>query len=343
MLNERNMERGDMKVDILAAPETAGSVLYGLFDTLLLPGTAWPRIVLGEPLIDVRIVSRTTEPYTCRSGVPITPKLSLVEAQDADIVCIPNMTIPIDQCPYGWFAEEVAWLKSRFAAGAIIASVCSGSILLAEAGLLKGREATGHWSLGEMFHEYYPDIRFRPERILSFAGEGDRLIMAGGMSSWQDLVLYLITRFLGAEHAVQASKVYVISDHTEGQLPYAALSRRVRSDDPLVGQCQDWLSDHYAEARVVTRMQDLSGLPRRTFSRRFRAATGYAPSEFVQALRIEEAKQMLETTVASIDEISEAVGYRDERAFRRVFRKRTGISPSAYRKRFNHARFSSAR
>lgn len=335
-----------MKVDILAARETAGSILYGLYDTLLLPGAAWPRIVLGQPgdpLIDVRIVSRTTEPFTCRSGVPVSPSLSLDEAQDADIVCIPNMTVPVDQCPYGWFSEEVAWLNSRFAAGAIVATVCSGSILLAEAGLLEGREATGHWAFGQMFREYYPAVRFRPERILCFAGDGDRLIMAGGMSSWQDLALYLITRFLGAEYAVQASKIYIISDHTEGQLPYAALSRRVRSDDPLIGQCQDWLSDHYAKPNVVTHMQDMSGLPRRTFSRRFRAATGYAPLEYVQALRIEEAKQLLETTVAPIDEISEAVGYRDERAFRRVFRKRVGISPSAYRKRFNHTRFSSAR
>jgi transcriptional regulator GlxA family with amidase domain len=335
-----------MKVDILAAPETAGSILYGLYDTLLLPGNAWPRIVLGqpgEPLIDVRIVSRTTEPFTCRSGVPVTPSLSLDEAQEADVICIPNMTVPADQCPYGWFPEEVAWLKSRFAAGAIVATVCSGSILLAEAGLLEGREASGHWAFGEMFREYYPDVRYRPERILSFAGEGDRLIMAGGMSSWQDLVLYLITRFLGVEHAVQASKIYVISDHTEGQLPYAALSRRVCSDDPNIRRCQDWLSDHYAEASAVIRMQELSGLPRRTFSRRFRGATGYAPLEYVQALRIEEAKQMLEEGCLSIDEVSETVGYRDERAFRRVFRKRVGISPSAYRKRFNHARFSKAR
>ena len=88
-------------------------------------------------------------------------------------------------------------------------------------------------------------------------------------------------------------------------------------------------------------MQELSGLSRRTFSRRFRAATGFSPIEYVQALRAEEAKQLLETTVAPIDEIAEEIGYHDERAFRRVFRKRTGLSPSAYRKRFHHSRFTS--
>jgi transcriptional regulator GlxA family with amidase domain len=335
-----------MKVDILAAPETAGSILYGLFDTLMLPGTAWPRVVLGEagaPLINARIVARTSAPFSCRGGVPVTPAATLSDAEDADVICVPNMTVPLDQSPYGWFPDEVAWLKSCYRNGATIATVCSGALLLAEAGLLDGEEATAHWSYAQTFKQYYPDVRFRPERILTFGGEGDRLIMAGGMSSWQDLALYLITRYLGPEHAVQTAKFYVISDHTEGQLPYAALSRRIRNDDPVIGNCQVWLNDHYAEANAVSRMQTKSGLPRRTFSRRFRNATGYAPVEYLQALRIEEAKQTLETTDLSVHEIAEAVGYLDERAFRRTFRKLTGLSPSAYRKRFKHSRFGSAR
>ena len=332
-----------LRVDILAAPETAGSILYGLYDILMLPGIAWPRAVLGEPgdpLFEVRIVARTKDPFECRNGVPVSPDAVLDEANQADVVCVPNMTVPINQSPHGWFAEEVAWIKARYEAGATIATVCSGALLLAEAGLLDGEEATAHWAYEKMIRDFYPAVKFCPERILTFAGEGDRMVLAGGMSSWQDLALYLITRFLGAEHAVQVAKFYVIADHTEGQLPYAALSRRIQPDDQAIGDCQAWLRDNYAAPNAVTRMQELSGLSRRTFSRRFRAATGYSPIEYVQALRAEEAKQLLETTVAPIEEIAEEIGYHDERAFRRVFRKRTGLSPSAYRKRFHHSRFT---
>lgn len=333
-----------LKVDILAAPESAGSILYGLYDILMLPGVAWPRVVLGEPgdpLIRVRIVARSTAPFPCRGGVPITPHVALSEATDADVICIPNMTVPVDQCPYGWFAEEVSWLESRYREGATIATVCSGALLLAEAGLLGGEEATAHWAYEKTFRDYYPDVKFCPERILTFAGDEDRLVLAGGMSSWQDLALYLVTRFLGPEHAVQASKFYVISDHTEGQLPYAAMSRRIQVEDQTINKCQMWLRDNYAAPNTASRMQELSGFSRRTFSRRFRTATGYTPTDYVQAVRTEEAKQLLETTMSSIEEVAEEVGYSDERAFRRVFRKRTGISPSAYRKRFHYSRFGS--
>jgi transcriptional regulator GlxA family with amidase domain len=332
-----------VKVDILAAPETASSILYGLYDILLLPGAAWPRVIRGEPgesLFDVRVVARTTEQFRCRSGAPVAPHCDLATANDAEVICIPNMTVPVGECPYGWFEEEVAWLKSRYDDGVTIATVCSGALILAETGLLSGEEATAHWAYEDTFRKFYPEIRFCPERILTFAGEGDRLVLAGGMSSWQDLALYLITRFLGPEHAVQASKFYVISDHTEGQLPYAALSQRIQADDQAIHQSQIWLRDNYGDPEAVLRMQEVSGLPRRSFSRRFRAATGFSPNEYVQAVRAEEAKNLLESSMVPTDDVAMAVGYQDERAFRRVFRKRTGLSPSAYRKRFHHSRFS---
>lgn len=332
-----------IRIDILAAPETASSILYGLYDILLLPGAAWPRVIQGqpgEPLFDVRIVARSTDVFRCRSGVPVAPHCDLSAASDAEVVCVPNMTVPLGECPYGWFKEEVAWLKGRYEGGATVATVCSGALLLAEAGLLAGAEATAHWSYEDTFRRFYPDINFRPERILTFAGDADRLVLSGGMSSWQDLALYLITRFLGPEHAVQAAKFYVISDHTEGQLPYAALSQRIQTDDQAINRCQSWLRDNYQRPEAVRFMQEMSGLSVRTFSRRFRAATGFAPHEYVQAVRAEEAKRLLESSLTSTEDVAMAVGYQDERAFRRVFRKRTGLSPSAYRKRFHHSRFS---
>ncbi|MEQ9639063.1 MAG: helix-turn-helix domain-containing protein [Alphaproteobacteria bacterium] len=330
-----------LQVDILAAPETASSILYGLYDVMSLPGSAWPRVVRtdpGSPLVNPRIVARDGNPFSCRGGVPVAPQATLDEADDATVICVPNMTIPIEGDPRGKFPDEVAWLRARYEAGATIATTCSGSILLAEAGLLEDADATAHWAYRDMYRRYYPRTRFRPERTLCFAGEGDRLILTGGMASWQDLALYLIGRFVGPEHAAQAARFYIIGDRTHGQLPFAALPKRPLHDDETIQACQFWVADSYADSDAVAKMQSMSGLPARTFGRRFKAATGFTPLEYVQAVRIEEAKQMLETGAASIDAVAAEAGYQDARAFRRLFRRRTGVSPADYRRRFRYAR-----
>jgi transcriptional regulator GlxA family with amidase domain len=339
-------QRRRVKIDILAAPDSVGSVIYGLYDTLSMPGVSWPRIVtgeLGEPLSEIRIVAAGETAFACRGGVPVTPHAPLSRADDADLICVPSMSLPVDQPPYGCFPQEVAWLRERFSRGTTIATVCSGAILIAEAGLLNGCEATAHWAYADMFRRYYPQIKFRPERILTFAGEGNRLILAGGLAAWQDLAVHIIAKFFGIEHAAQIAKIYVFSDHAQGQLPYAAMSRRIQKDDPAIAECQVWIAENYAASNPVTQALQLSGLPQRTFNRRFETATGYRPMEYVHAVRIEEAKQLLETTNKPIDDIAHEVGYQDLRPFSRLFSRKAGLSPASYRKRFGYRTLLNAR
>jgi len=335
-----------LRIDLLAAPETSGSILYGLYDTLMMPGTAWERAVHGRagvPLADVRIVARSRESFECGGRIPVSPNTALEDAGNADVVCVPNMLIPAHASPVGWLPDEVAWIRERYEGGAMIAAVCSGAILLAEAGILDGFEATSHWAYEHMFRKYYPRVVFRPERTLTFTGPGDRLVIAGGMASWQNLSLYLIARYFGAEEASRTAKVYCMPEHVRGQLPFATLSRRVQGDDPAIGACQVWIAENYAEEEPVGAMRRMSGLPERTFTRRFELATGYRPTEYVQAIRVEEAKQLLEASADSLESIAASVGYRDVRAFRRLFSKRTGMTPSEYRKRFTRDRFLTKR
>ncbi|MGD9617039.1 MAG: GlxA family transcriptional regulator [Alphaproteobacteria bacterium] len=339
-------QRRRLKIDILAAPDSVGSVIYGLYDALSMPGISWPRIVTGEPgepLAEIRIVASGRKQFTCRGGVPVRPHASIAQAGDADLICVPSMSLPVDRPPYGCFPREVAWLRERFLQGATIATVCSGAILAAEAGLLNGCEATAHWAYADVFRRYYPQIKFRPERILTFAGEGNRLILAGGIAAWQDLAVHIIAKFFGIEHAAQTAKIYVFSDHAQGQLPYAAMSRRIQKDDPAIAECQVWIAENYATSNPVAQILKLSNLPQRTFNRRFEAATGYRPMEYVHAVRIEEAKQLLETTGKPIDDIAQEVGYQDPRPFSRLFFRKTGLSPASYRKRFGYRTLLSAR
>ncbi|PWJ17466.1 GlxA family transcriptional regulator [Jannaschia seohaensis] len=342
----RDFEADPLRIDVLAADSCRGAILYGLFDLLTSVGTAWSYLTEGTPsppMTRVRIVARDTAPFRCISGVPVMPDASLEEADDAEIVCIPNFRIGVATLPRDVLGPEIDWILRRHAAGARLATACSGSALLADAGLLDGEEATAHWSMAELFAERYPEVVFCPERTLAFAGQGDSIVMSGGMASWQDLALYLIARYLGPEHAARSARFYCVDPKPDGQRHYAAPMRRLASEDAVIQDCQAWLADGYREADAVPRMIARSGLPRRSFDRRFRAATGYSPKDYLQSLRVEEAKQCLEREEQSVDAIAEAVGYADARAFRRLFRKMTGLSPAEYRRRFSGARFLSAR
>ncbi len=194
--------------------------------------------------------------------------------------------------------------------------------------------ASGHWAYRDLFREHYPKIKLRLGEILCFAGEGDRIVTAGGVTSWQELALYVIARLGGPEHAIQAAKIHILSGHSEGQLPYAVVTHRAQQSDAVIGDCQAWIAENYALDNPVAGMTARSGLKPRTFARRFKATTGYQPMGYIQAIRIEEAKQLLEANYANVEEIGQLVGYEDPTFFRRLFKRRVGMTPAAYRKKF---------
>jgi transcriptional regulator GlxA family with amidase domain len=184
----------------------------------------------------------------------------------------------------------------------------------------------------------YPEVRVREQRVLVVSGEGQRLIMAGGGTSWLDLALYLIARAAGVEAAMQVARVNLIDWHAIGQQPFARLARTRQVEDAVIARSQGWIAEHYDEPSPVTAMARLSGLAERSFKRRFRQATGLSPLEYVHTLRIEEAKQMLESGDQPIEAIANAVGYEDAGFFSRLFRRKVKLTPAQYRKRFGGMR-----
>ena len=322
---------------LLTAPETSASVLYGLHDVLLSAGAVYTDMLTGVPgqeLLEVRIASADGKAFHCLGNIPVEPHAAIDDLDKADAVIVCDMYTSIHDAPTGRYPREVAWLKRLHRDGALICSVCTGALLIAETGLLNGHAATAHWAYRTMFQRNYPRIAFRTESVLCLEAEGDRLVTAGGVSAWHDLAVYLIARYCGYRQAIETAKVFLISGHSEGQSPYAVMTRPMASEDGPISDCQAWIADNYETAKPVERMVERSGLNARTFSRRFKAATGFAPIEYVQALRVEEAKQMLETDTLSIDEVGASVGYDDSASFRRVFKHGVGLSPSAYRKKF---------
>lgn len=330
-----------VQVAILALPESTASVIYGMYDLFMSAGRDWQLIAegrAGPPLLHPQVVSAHAGPFAAGNGVRIQPDATLDACATPRIVCVPELMVapaePID----GRFDGEVAWLRHCHAEGAVIATVCSGALLLAEAGLLEGCEATTHWAYTDVLRERYPGIKVSTQKALVVAGEGQRLIMAGGGTSWLDLALYLIARAVDVETAMQVARINLIDWHDIGQQPFARLARSRQVEDAAIARCQHWIADNYPMPSPVAAMVQLSGLPERSFKRRFRQATGMPPLEYVHTLRLEEAKQMLERSNASIEAIANEVGYEDAGFFGRLFRRQVGLTPAQYRRRFGSMR-----
>jgi transcriptional regulator GlxA family with amidase domain len=327
------------RIALLAFPEVAASTLYGMFDVLASAGRDWAGLVEGKTgasVLEPKVVSlRGDGQMTIVNGVRILPDEE--GAAVPDVVCVPEVAVAPDALLSESHAAEISWLRRCYEAGAIVATACSGAMLLAETGLLNGAEATTHWAYCDALASY-PGVRVYPNRALVVSGEGGRLIMAGGGTSWEDLALYLVARLVSVEEAMHIAKLFLIDWHDVGQLPFAALARNRQVDDAVIARCQGWIAQHYDEASPVAAMIRQSGLIERTFNRRFKQATGLTPIEYAHTLRLEEAKQLLESGDEPVEAVATEVGYEDAAFFGRLFRRKVGVTPAQYRKRFRGLR-----
>ena len=157
------------RICLLTTPETSPSLLYGLFDVLTTAGSIVPEMLLGKPghqLFEVSIVAASAAPFRCYGNVLIEPTAGIADIERTDVAVVCDMYQPIDRPPHGRYREEIAWLRRMHERGAIVASVCTGSLMLAEAGLLDGLEAACHWAYRDMFHAHYPEVTLKDESIL---------------------------------------------------------------------------------------------------------------------------------------------------------------------------------
>lgn len=334
--------RSIIRVALVAVPSNTAAGLFGIRDALNSVGVAFESFVTSEatsPRFEVSLVAATSAPFVCASGVKVHPDHSIETMRETDIVVASGMAVSATERCNTLDPRMVAWIAAQHAAGKQVASSCTGAILLAEAGLLKGKEATTHWAWRDFFRTAYPDVLLRLERNLCCADREHRVVTAGGATAWQELALYLIARHVGLREAVRTAKFWLIPWQGDWQSPYVAMPRGIPHEDREVAACQAWIADNYALDNPVARMIELAGLARSTFRRRFQDATGYAPIEYVHAIRIEEAKQLLETKSCALETIAREVGYEDEASFRKLFKRQTGITPADHRRQFGNNRF----
>jgi len=328
-------------VAILAVPEVTASALYGMVDLFSSPGRDFRFItqgMAGDQRMRPYVVARDADRFRAANGVWVHPDHTFADCPCPDIVCIPDFYVNPGESVAGQYEPEARWLKRVHEEGALLASACSGAVLLGEAGLLANREATIHWGYVDTLTNNYPGVKVRVERSLVLSGEAQRIVMAGGGSSWQDLALYLIARFVGLREAIEVARVYILQWHDLGQQPFATLSRSRQTSDAVIKQSQQWAESNFRKPAPVAHMARLSGLPERSFARRFAKATGMKALDYVHALRLEEAKWLLETSDEAVEAIANEVGYEDTSFFGRLFRRKVGITPMQYRLRFGSLR-----
>lgn len=213
----------------------------------------------------------------------------------------------------------------------LVAASCYGSFVLAESGRLDGRPATTPWWLADAFRQRYPQVRLDADQALVDAGPA---ITAGAMTAHVDLSLHVLRRLFGAPLAREVGGIMLIDGARRSQRPFKSLPQRFV--DPLVDVAAGWLSRHASQDVSTQELAAALAVSYRTLHRRFVAAAGMAPLAYLQALRIEHARELLETTRDSVERIVETVGYRDSSAFRRLFARQLGLSPAAYRQRYRH-------
>jgi len=221
-----------------------------------------------------------------------------------------------------------------------ICSIGCGAFLLAGAGLLNGRTATTHWIHADRLAERFPEIHVDRDKLI--IDDGD-MITAGGVMAWVDLGLRLIYRWLGPSVMLATARFFVVDAAGREQRFYSSFAPRLHHGDGAILQIQHWLQLHYAQSLTVVALAACAKLGQRTFLRRFRQATGLKPIEYVQHLRIDKAREALEFSTLTINEIAWAVGYEDQGAFRKIFRRILGLSPGEYRRRFGIAERDSSK
>ncbi|WP_085673040.1 MULTISPECIES: GlxA family transcriptional regulator [unclassified Pseudomonas] len=213
--------------------------------------------------------------------------------------------------------------------GTVLASVCIGVFFIAASGLLDGRAASTHWNYAHALAQRYPKVRVEANQPL--LDDGD-IMTSAGLMAWTELGLRLLERYLGAAVAWETAR-YLSVEPVTRPLPGALFRPRLDHGDQAVLRVQHWLQGGGAQDADLAGMAACAGLEARTFLRRFRAATGLKPTEYCQQVRVGRACRMLEFTRRTVEQIAWGVGYQDPGAFRKVFQRITGLTPSAYRQR----------
>lgn len=322
------------RVSLIAFDDCFASGVIGALDLFHAANVIASQLQPGAgPVFAVQVLSLDGQPVRAASGVMLHADHAIDNAPAAQALLVPGISL-IEPDALMAAVERLqplsAWLRAQHQAGAWLAASCSGTFLLAQAGVLDGRDAATTTWFSELFERHYPAVRLDRAATIATA---PRIASAGGAMSYIDLVLLLIETLAGPELA-RACARFVVLDNRRAPQASALIPHHMQSYDPLITKVERWMR---ANLRQAIRVQDIAAhaaVSARTLMRRFKAHTGDGPQAYLQKLRLETGKALLAGTNYRLGQILERIGYHDESAFRRVFKRYTNLSPREYRRRF---------
>ncbi len=322
-----------IKVGVLALEGCVALSVYGPADLFSTANKITQQLGRNTQQYETRIVSLSKDNVVSASGHELIGETRPLIRSEFDVLVLPGIgaesTENLDAAlsSYNGIQDK---LVSFVQSGGTIAAACTGTFILARAGLLDGRRATTTWWMANHFRSEFPLVDLAEDDLL--VDEGQVITSAAGASSL-DLALHLIERYSGANVARLCAKYLVVDGGRKSQRLYA-VPKHSKTRDPLIEKADRWIRSRQG---VDIRVEELArhlGVGTRTMLRKFRAASGVTPQAYIQRVRLDVAKPLLEDSDASVAQIAAEVGFSDENAFRKAFARRTGLSPTQYRKQF---------
>lgn len=333
---------------VLGFDQALASAITGVIDLFALAGVTWNRIQQQQTEVSFKVTLAThnQQNIECINGLNLAAHLSFQQVhtrinntlnaapgqQNAKhIIVVPTIGGPIEQTLNGNH-ELIELLQKANQAGWTIAGNCTGNFLLAQAGILDKKIATTHWGFENEFRQRFPQVNLQAQQLIT---RDDNIYCAGGGITWFDLGLHIIERHIDFETSIQTAKAFVIDYRRDSQLSYSLLRLSNSHQDALIQEIQNQIDQTFDQTLNLEALAAQFNVSQRTLIRRFNKALNMPPITYLQSIRIERAQKMLEESERSIETIMNTVGYEDTSSFRRLFKKRTGLTPTEYRSRFS--------
>ncbi len=285
-----------------------------------------------EDVFDIDLVGLTNAPITCHKFFQVRPTKMIDEIKHTHLVIISSITGDLEQA-LKKNRPLIDWIKTkRIENDAEVASLCRSAFILAETGLLNGKSCATHWAVHQQFEKKYSKIHLLPDKIIS---EDNGIYSSGGAYSFLNMIIYLIEKYYGREVAIWCSKMAEIDFDRINQNQFIIFSGQKDHGDETIKEVQSYIEENFESKISVEELATKFAISNRNFIRRFKKATQNTPFEYIQRVKIEVAKKSFESSTLNITQVMYNVGYNDDKAFRKTFKKYTGLSPLAYRRKFN--------
>jgi len=326
------MNNTEFTVTVLGFNQALASAITGALDVFAFAGISWQRIhhLPTTPRFKVQLASHLGQPFLCSNQITLQPNIAIEDVSHTDILLIPTIGGDIDDVLEETLPLRVH-IKRLQKMGADIAANCTGTFLLAQTGLLADKAATTHWGYADKFKTMFPNVNLQSEKMVT---EDNAVYCAGGGMAWIDLSILLIERYCGHQVASDTAKSHVLDVSRTSQTIYASSRQRRFHSDKDIMAVQSFLEKNLEKKCTLSELAKRHNMTERTLIRRFKNACDITPGQYLQSLRIEHARKLLETSSMPLESLVGTVGYEDLSSFTRLFKKATGLSPSQYRTKF---------